>query len=174
MVSRKSGTKKTVKSTGKQNTLDMITAKKPTAKKPTVKKTVAKKPIAKNTVVKKPTAIKKPTAKKSKYYLYYGMYDEDESERLIHCIVNYAEKPFATADSIKKARLIAIDTLKIYDKKGQIIGISKNPREQIWLERDTECIVTMFINDPYEWPLGSGVFFQKPSIALKQGYRFSA
>lgn len=159
MVSRKSGTKKTVKSKGKQNTLDMVTTKKSTAKKTVAKKTVVKK-----------TATKKPT-----YYLYYGMYDEDESNRIVHCIVNYAEKPFAKANSIKKARLIAIDTLKIYDKKGQVIGISKSPTEDTWqIWRNVVCLVTMYVNDPYEWPLGKGVFFQKPSIALKQGYKFSA
>lgn len=61
MVSRKSGTKKTVKSTGKQFTLDMVVAKKPTVKKTAAKKPTTKKPTA----VKKSTAVKKTTVKKT-------------------------------------------------------------------------------------------------------------
>lgn len=65
MVSRKSGTKKTVKSTGKQFTLDMVVAKKPTVKKTAAKKPTTKKPTTvKKTTVKKTTA-KKPTVKKT-------------------------------------------------------------------------------------------------------------
>lgn len=131
-----------------------------------------KKPTAKKTVIKKPIAAKKPTAKKTTYYLYFGRFDEQETNERVYCVVHYPEKPFATTDSIKKARLMAINQLKLYDTGG-IIGISKKPTptKNIWTPE--VGAVMMVVNDPYDYP-GARVLFQKPSIALKQGYKFSA
>lgn len=133
MVSRKSGTKKTVKGKGKQFTLDMVIAKKPTIKKTAAKKPTTKKPIAvKKTTVKK-TATKKPTVKKSTAMKPTAMkivsYDVED---------NY-DFDRSGIKSLEKARVIAANHCD-YGKVMDIIGYNA--------DHDMRYFETLMWDDP--------------------------
>lgn len=80
----------------------------------------------------------------------------------------YSKLPFMATESIKEARLKAIKFLIKNDKKGQMIGITKKPTDDPWSEGVGAVMM-----------LATGVhsqdtYFEKPSVALKKGYKFSA
>lgn len=96
------------------------------------------------------------------YYLFNGWYSDENG-------TVYSKKPFAKSESIKKARLLAINQLKKWDKKGHIVGFSKKPSDSPWTAN--VGAVTMYVDDPTDF---SNVAFERPSTALKKGYSFSA